>query len=137
MPRLTVQQRTKIVELWHQTKSVIQVQRLYSRHFGIHLHHAPNFRTIKCTIAKFTNVGSICDLHKGHSGRKRTCRSEENVEMVRQAVIQSPKNRFDDFLPRQTFIRAPFRGSFTKTFMPFHTKFKRKRCLLINRNAND
>ena len=122
MPRLTIQQRTKIIELWHQTKSVKHVQRLYCRHFGIHLRHAPNFRTIKSTIAKFTNVETICDLHKGHSGRKRTGRSEENVEMVRQTVVQSKTILFDDFLPRRTFIRALFRGSFAKTFMPFQMR---------------
>ena len=52
---------------------------------------APNFRTIKCIVAKFTNEGTVCDLHKGRSGRKRSGRSEDSVDMVRQAVVQSQK----------------------------------------------
>jgi hypothetical protein len=59
--------------------SVVLVQRRYSRHFGIQLRHEPNLRTIKSTIAKFTTVGSICDLHKGHRGRKRTGRKWRKV----------------------------------------------------------
>jgi hypothetical protein len=50
MPRLTIQQRTKIFEFWyHQTKNVVQVQCRYSRQF-IQLRHAPNFQTITSTI---------------------------------------------------------------------------------------
>ena len=51
----------------------------------------PNFRTIKSIVAKFTNEGTVCDLHKDRSGWKRSGRSEDSVDMVRQAVVQSPK----------------------------------------------
>jgi hypothetical protein len=50
---------------WYHTKSVVQVQRCYSRHFGIQLHHYEK-------------------LHKSHSGQKKTGHSEGNVEMARQ-----------------------------------------------------
>ena len=89
MPRLTTQQRTKIVEFWHQTKSVKQVQRLYCEHFNVQ--HQPNYRTIKSTIAKFNNVGTVSNLHRGHSGRKRSGRSENAVNRVRQALDQNPQ----------------------------------------------
>ena len=52
---------------------------------------APNFRTIKFTVTKFTNEGTVRDLHKGRSGRKRSGRSENSVDVVRQAVVRSPK----------------------------------------------
>ena len=52
---------------------------------------APNFLTIKSIVAKFSNEGTVRDLHKGRSGPKRSGRSEDSVDMVRQAVIQSPK----------------------------------------------
>ena len=91
MAKLTLQQRTKIIEFWHQTKSVKQVQREYARNFGTPLRHAPSFRTIKSTIEKFANEGTVCDLYKGRSGRRRTRRTEEVVEVVRQSVVQSPK----------------------------------------------
>ena len=51
MPRLSLQERTKIIEFWHQVKSVKQVQRLYCGHFGIHMRDTPNFRTIESTVA--------------------------------------------------------------------------------------
>jgi len=37
MPRLSINERTKIVEFWHQSKSVKQVQRLFGGHFGVHM----------------------------------------------------------------------------------------------------
>lgn len=43
------------------------------------------------SLQKFTNAGTICDLHKGRSGRMRIGRSEDNAEMVRQAVILSSR----------------------------------------------
>ncbi len=52
---------------------------------------APNFRTIMSTVAKFTTEGTVRDLHKGRSGRKRSGRSEDSVDVVRQAVVRSPK----------------------------------------------
>ena len=39
LPRLTVNQRTKIIEWWHETKCVAQIQRNFRRHF--HVVHAP------------------------------------------------------------------------------------------------
>ena len=84
-------ERTKIIEFWHKVKSVKKVQRLYCGHFVVHMRDAPNFGTIKSIVAKFTNEGTVCDLHKGCSGRKRSGRSEDSVDMVRQAVVQSPK----------------------------------------------
>ena len=98
MPRFNLQERTKMIEFWYKVKSVKQVQRLYCGHFGIHIRDAPNFRTIKSIVAKFTNEGTVCDLHKGRSGRERSGRSEDSVDMVRQAVVQSPKNQFGAFL---------------------------------------
>ena len=64
MPGLDLQERTKIIEFSHQVKSVKQVQRLFCGHFGVRMRDAPNFRTIKATVAKFTNEGTVCDLHK-------------------------------------------------------------------------
>ena len=90
MPKLTIQQQTKIIEFWHQTKSVKQVQREYASNFSTPLRNVPSFRTIKPTIEKFANEGTVGDLYKGRSGR-RTRRTEEVVEVVKQSVVQSPK----------------------------------------------
>jgi len=39
MPRLSINKRTKIVEVWYQSKSVKQVQRLFWGHFGVHMQY--------------------------------------------------------------------------------------------------
>lgn len=89
MPQLSIIQRTKVIEFWHQTKSVVKVQREYRRFFNTA--HAPNPRTIRRTVDKFSTVGTVCNVNKGRSGRRRTARSEENVQAVREAVVRSPR----------------------------------------------
>jgi len=39
MPELSINERTKIVEFWHQSKSVKQMQRLFFGHFGVHMRY--------------------------------------------------------------------------------------------------
>jgi len=51
MPKLNLQERTKIIEFWHPVKSVKQ-NVIFCGHFGVHMRDAPNFRTIKATVAK-------------------------------------------------------------------------------------
>ena len=88
MSQLTLIQRTKIIEFWHQTKSVIQVQRRYRQFFKI---AAPNCRTIVKTVGKFSTMGTVCNVNKGHSGRRRSARSVEHVDAVRESVLRSPR----------------------------------------------
>ena len=89
MVRLTIPQRVKIIEWWHQTRSVVQIQRNYCKHFEVR--NAPERKTIARIVRKFPNLGTVCDLQKGESGRKRTARSEENVVTVREAILRSPR----------------------------------------------
>ena len=89
MPQLTLFERTKIVKFWHQTKSVIQVQHAY-RQF-LNTPDAPNQKTIDRTVAKFSTVGTMCNLNKGNSGRRRSSCSAERMDVVRQAVVRSPR----------------------------------------------
>ena len=46
----------------------------------------------------FTTAGSLGDQHKGHSGRRRTGRSTENMGVVRNCVVGSPGNQWNNFL---------------------------------------
>jgi len=90
----------------------------------------------KSTVAKFTTEGTVRDLHRGRSGRKRSGCSEDFVDVVRQAVVRSPKNQFDAFLPKLTFVKALFKESFAKIIMLSHTRFKVKVCLPTSRKKN-
>ena len=80
----------KIIEFWHQAKNVTQIQHLFCDHFGVNMRDASNFQTNKAFVAKFINEETVCDLHKGRRGRKRYGRSEDTVDMVREAVLRSP-----------------------------------------------
>ena len=83
MPQLTIIQRTKIIEFWHQTQSVVQVQRMYRGFFNTA--NAPDRNTIRRT-----GWNSVqCEL--GHSGRPRSGRSVEHVDAVRELVVRSPR----------------------------------------------
>ena len=91
MLRLNLHEYTKIIEFWHHVKNVNLEQHLFCGHFGAHMRDASNFRTIKATLAKLTKEGTVCDLHKGRSDQKRYGRSKDFGNMVRQAVVRSPK----------------------------------------------
>ena len=45
----------------------------------------------KKTVMKFNEEGTVQDLRKGHSGWERTGRSVQNVNIVRQSLVQSPR----------------------------------------------
>jgi len=60
------QWRTKIVEAYFATKSVILTQRQCRRDFGGD--KVPDKRTIERLVAKFRKTGSVTNTSKGHSG---------------------------------------------------------------------
>ena len=91
MPQLTLIQRTKVVEFWPQAKSTIQVQYKFWQFFN--KADAPTARTIRTTAAKFSTFGTVCNVNQGHSGRKRSAQSIENVDYVRKFVGRSQGSR--------------------------------------------
>ena len=36
-------------------------------------------------------MGTVCNVNKGHSGRRRSAHSVEHVDAVRESVMQSPR----------------------------------------------
>ena len=82
MPRLTTDQRVWICIEYARTNNVCQVLRQWPvRWHGI---PAPSKPTIKATFEKFVREGTCHNLNKGRSGRLRTVRTEENIDVVRQ-----------------------------------------------------
>ncbi|PSN38536.1 hypothetical protein C0J52_23181 [Blattella germanica] len=45
------------------------------------------------TARKLNEIGTVHNLHKGNSGRRRTARTQQNIEAVRMSVNQSPRKR--------------------------------------------
>ena len=108
MRKLTIEQRRKIIEFWHQEESVTNVKRRFQAEFDLHPRQVPASLTIRRIIRKFNTAGTVCDQAKGHSGRKRTGRSEDNVAAVRESVVRSPRKSVRR-LRRQTFTHQRLR----------------------------
>ena len=50
----------------------------------------PALKTIWANVRKFSQHGTILNRNKGNSGRRRTGRSEANIETVRQRPDEHP-----------------------------------------------
>ena len=68
-----------------------KVKRLFQTQFDLHPRQVPASLTIQRIILKFNTAGTVCDQPKGHSGRKKTGRSKDNVAVVRESVVHSPR----------------------------------------------
>ena len=75
----TVQERIKIVEAYFATKSVVLTQRQFRR--DVPKKNPPSRLTIKRLLEKFRETGSAGDKHKGHSGRPRSSRTDNNLRL--------------------------------------------------------
>ena len=86
---LTIEQKGKLVEFYFETKSIVQTQRQYQRHFAVR--KAPDRKTIWRIVKKFQTERTVHNVNKGRSGRTRGARTEQNIEAVRLSAVQSPK----------------------------------------------
>lgn len=80
--------KAKLVQFYFDTKSVVLTQRKFRKHFK--LHKAPSRSVILHIVNKFLAQGNVSNNFKGHSGRKRTKRTPENIARVRAALQRSP-----------------------------------------------
>ena len=70
----TIEQRSKIVKFYLETKSLVQTQREYRKHFGVK--EAPSVTSIKKIVQKFEVHGTCHNRNKGNSGRRVSARTE-------------------------------------------------------------
>ena len=89
MERIPSQNRTKIVELYFATISVVLAQRTFRTKFPGR--HCPNTKTIKGLVDKFRNTGSVVDDNKDHSGRPFLARTTAKIQKVKDRFQQSPQ----------------------------------------------
>ena len=82
---LSTEQRCKIAAWQEVFRSPVEVQRRFRAAYGIN--YVPSRPTIYAIHAKFLQTGSVNDQPR--SGRPRTGRTEENVEAVGAAFVQS------------------------------------------------
>ncbi|XP_076047220.1 uncharacterized protein LOC143028735 [Oratosquilla oratoria] len=88
--QFSVEERTKIVELYFATKSPTLVQRQYRREYpGKKI---PPRHTITRLVEKFRNSGSVVNNEKGNCGPKLTARRPPaHIQDVRDHLEQSPR----------------------------------------------
>lgn len=64
MDRWTVPHRTTAVRFYYETKSVIEVQRQFRRHFNVDRHgEVPSRNTILAWVRKFEETGSVLNVN--------------------------------------------------------------------------
>ena len=80
---LLADQKVKIVQFWHETKSYITVRRKFCKEFDVHMRNAPNDTTIKRIVEHFEAKGTVHNTHKGNSGRPSVVKKgQANIDAV-------------------------------------------------------
>ena len=82
--QLTMEERIFIVKSYYETKSYNQVQTKLRTLFPERL--LPNKTTIRKNVKKYERDGTSLNMNKGISRRRITTRTQENIEVIRQAV---------------------------------------------------
>ena len=96
MPQLTLEERIFLVEQYHKSVQFGRANQTNLRWtlatFSEHFHkEPPNRSTVFELVKKFDKDGTVENLNKGHSGRPRTARTNENHGIVFEKVVHSPK----------------------------------------------
>ena len=81
MPQLTTAQRVFVVKKYHETKSYRTVQDEFRLTFPGR--NPPAKSTIQHNVQKYDVNGTSLNLHKGRSGRRKTVRTNNNIQRVR------------------------------------------------------
>ena len=88
MAKLTTAHRVFIVEKYFETKSLREVQRRFQERFPNR--NVPSKSSIWRNITKYQRHGTSLNLNKEHSGRPKTATCDDNIEQVRELLINNP-----------------------------------------------
>lgn len=89
MKHLSKEEKTKLVQFYWSSRSIILTQRQFRAHFKTRFTPCP--KTILRLQEKFLRDGSILNCYKGKSGRPTTQRTPENIAKVKSVVNGDPK----------------------------------------------
>ena len=87
MPQISKEERAFVVEKFFARKSYIAVQATFQQRFN---HAPPCKKTIQQSVTKYRSHGTSLNRNKENSGRRRTARSEENIELVKNILENNP-----------------------------------------------
>lgn len=86
MVQLTIDQRTFVVKKFYETRSYLAVQEAFREAFPDR--NPPAKSTIHQNISKYEREGTSQNVNKRRSGRRRTIRTPENIERVREVLAE-------------------------------------------------
>ena len=113
MPQLSIADRTFIVKTFYETGSLQQARNQFRERFPERQNLA--LSTIWYNVRKFEQNGTSLNRNKGNSGRRRTDRSAENIELVRNRLAEHPTGtsarRHGVGIPSATFNRIRFEAT--------------------------
>ena len=81
----------KVVQFWYETKSIVMVKRRLANEFGLMPRQIPGRSTLIKIIKKFVETGKLDRAPVNPLGRKRTARTDENVNRVLESVERAPR----------------------------------------------
>ena len=87
MLQISKEKRVFVVEKFLERKSYIAVQAAFQQRFN---HAPPCKKTIQQNIKKSRSYWTSLNRNKQNSGRRRTARSKENIELVRNILENNP-----------------------------------------------
>ena len=91
MPQLSKEQRVFVVRTYYETKKYSEIINLFSHRFlG---QDPPNKTTIWRNVNKYENHATSLNRNPKNSGRKRTARSEENIDAVQATSKESSDSK--------------------------------------------
>ena len=106
MPRLTKDQRVWVCLEYARVNNAFEVRRRWPNNWpGI---QPPSDRTISATFNKFVQEGTCLNMNKGRSGRRRTARTQQNINLVQLSLQQDGRRssrRNGLYLTKSTFLR--------------------------------
>ena len=88
MVQLTTEQRTFIIKTFYETNSFQQTRVAFGERFPDR--RLPEITTISANVRKFEVHGTSLNQNKGNSRRRRSGRSDINIEAVRQQLLEHP-----------------------------------------------
>lgn len=116
---MTFEQRKCILKWFMRFDNAVEVQRQWRREFDT---EPPTRLTIKRIIDKFEAHGTICDIHKGRSGRPRTATSPASSAVVLERFVTSPQKSATQCAREVgiscTSVRRILKGAKWKVYIP-------------------
>jgi len=96
MPQFNVHERVWLVQRYYMLfgsvkqgkPALVSVQRAFEHTFE---KKAPAKKNLIKIVDKFVETGNVMNHNKGHSGRPRTARTNDNTGKILEKVLQSPK----------------------------------------------